>query len=96
MESGSGIGEFECDDQPLSWGKSPGFVNLVLFEYGPEFACEFAWTSRTTWAGSQAFRSHAGILQGTIRSVTTRPLKQSAKRHTLNSAQRLPSLFTFG
>lgn len=71
MEGGGGIGQFERDEQPPFRGEFPGFIKLVLRE---EFA-KFAWTPRTTQAENRGIPFHTAILQGNLRSVTSKQLK---------------------
>jgi hypothetical protein len=66
MDSGSGVGEFERDEQPLFGSESPGFVNLVFCEP----ITEFTGTPGATEVRSQGFQFHEVILPGNSWFVT--------------------------
>jgi hypothetical protein len=66
MDSGSGVGEFERDEQPLFGSESPGFVNLVFCEP----ITEFTGTPGATEERSQSFQFHEAILPGNSWFVT--------------------------
>lgn len=67
LESPGDIGKFKCNEQPLFWSQSPGFVNLLF----RKVVAKFARTPRTFENRSGSLREHDIIVTGNTWSVIT-------------------------